>query len=128
MLDLNLLFEFSRMNCVGICAFLVPANILTTLFTLVLTALGRPSRQILLAAGMASLFSGIMVLHVLTWFLIGVVMMPTYILLGLGSLCLLTNLISVFRHKQIKVLLNALMQRSSRIYTSIGFARQNQPQ
>ena len=119
MLDLNSLFEFSRMNCVGICAFLVPANILTTSLTLILTGLGRPSRQILIAAGVAALFSGVMVSHVLTWFLIGVVMMPTYILLGLGSLCLVTNLISVFRHKQIKLLLTALVQRFARNCTRV---------
>ena len=119
MLDLNSLFEFSRINCVGICAFLVPANILTTSLTLGLTGFGRPAHQILVAAGIASLFSGIMVLHVLTWFLIGVVMMPTYVLLILGSLCLITNLISVFRHQQLKVLLDTLLQRSTKIYTKI---------
>lgn len=115
MLDFNSLFEFSRTNCVGICAFLVPANLLTTALTLTLTGLARSPRQIFLAAGVASLFSGIMVLHVLTWFLIGVVMMPTYILLSLGSLCLATNLITFFRQEQIRELLRALVRICTRV-------------
>ncbi|MGG6270488.1 hypothetical protein ACQ4M3_37455 [Leptolyngbya sp. AN03gr2] len=115
MLDFNALFEYSRSNCVGICAFLVPANLITTSLTLTLTGLDRSRSQIVVAAGIASLFSGIMVLHVLTWFLIGVVMMPTYILLCLGSLCLVTNLVAVFRQSQIRELLRALVRICTRV-------------
>ncbi len=115
MLDFNALFEFSRSNCVGICTFLVPANLLTTSLTLTLTGLAGSPRQILIAAGVASLFSGIMVLHVLTWFLIGVVMMPTYILLSLGSLCFVTNLVALFRQDQIRELLRALVRICTRV-------------
>ncbi len=115
MLDFNALFEFSRSNCVGICAFLVPANLLTTSLTLTLTGLGRSRHQVFIAAGIASLFSGIMVLHVLTWFLIGVVMPPTYILLSLGSLCLVTNLVSFFCQTQIRELLRALVRICTRV-------------
>jgi len=115
MLDLNSLFEFSRTNCVGICALLVPINLLMTSLTLTLTGLGRSSQQVFIAAGVASLFSGIMVLHVLTWFLVGIVMPPTYILLGLGSLCLVTNLIAFFRQEQIRELLRALVRICTRV-------------
>lgn len=92
MLDLNTLAEFSRNNCIGICAFLVPANILTTLLTMILTFLNRPLGQVLISTGLACLFASVMVLHVYTWFMIGVVMTPTYILLSLAVTCLLTNL------------------------------------
>lgn len=115
MLDFNALFEFSRSNCVGICTFLVPANLITTALTLTLTGLDRSRAQIVIAAGIASLFSGIMVLHVLTWFLIGVVMLPTYILLSLGSLCLVTNLVAVSRPTQIRELLRALVRICTRV-------------
>lgn len=115
MLDFNALFEYSRSNCVGICAFLVPANLITTSLTLTLTGFDRSRNQVVIAAGIAALFSGIMVLHVLTWFLIGVVMLPTYILLGLGSLCLVTNLVSVFRQAQIRELLRALVRICTRV-------------
>ncbi|MDB9460473.1 hypothetical protein PN480_08625 [Dolichospermum circinale CS-1225] len=92
MLDFNILAEFSRNNCIGICAFLVPANILTTLLTMILTFLNRPLGQVWISTGLACLFASVMVLHVYTWFMIGVVMTPTYILLSLAVTCLLTNL------------------------------------
>ncbi|MBC5796893.1 hypothetical protein H5968_17470 [Sphaerospermopsis sp. LEGE 00249] len=95
MLDFNTLAEFSRANCAGICAFLVPANILATLLTIILTFLNRPKLQIWQAAGFASMFALVMIFHVYTWFMIGVVMLPTFILLGLAITCLLTNLIAI---------------------------------
>jgi hypothetical protein len=91
MLDLNSLAEFSRANCVSICAFLVPANLLATVLTLIFAVLRRPSHYVWQAAGIGSIFAFIMVLHVYTWFLIGVVMAPTYILLWLALTCLVTN-------------------------------------
>ncbi|MFN7658093.1 MAG: hypothetical protein ACK5P3_08120, partial [Dolichospermum sp.] len=71
MLELNTLAEFSRNNCIGICAFLVPANILTTLLTMILVFLNRPLGQVWISTGLACLFASIMVLHVYTWFMIG---------------------------------------------------------
>lgn len=95
MLDFHTLAEFSRTNCTGICGFLVPANILATLLTIVLTFLNRPKLQIWQAAGFASIFAFVMIFHVYSWFMIGVVMLPTFILLGLAITCLLTNLIAI---------------------------------
>ncbi len=91
-MDYTTLFEFSRDHCVAICASLVPAILLATITTLTCVGWRRPARQVLLSAGSASLLAGVMVLHVLTWFLIGVVMVPTFVLLGLGSVCLVINL------------------------------------
>ncbi|MEA5575370.1 hypothetical protein [Anabaena sp. UHCC 0451] len=95
MLDFQTLSEFSRANCAGICAFLVPANILSTLLTIIFTVINRPTVQISQAAGFASIFAFVMMLHVYTWFSIGVVMLPTFILLGLAITCLLTNLAAI---------------------------------
>ncbi|MBH8563996.1 hypothetical protein I8748_17700 [Nostoc sp. CENA67] len=95
MLDFQTLAEFSRTNCVSICAFLVPANLLATLLTIILTAIGRPTYQVWQAVGIASIFAVVMVLHVYTWFIIGVVMAPTYILLCLAITCLLSNLAAI---------------------------------
>ncbi|MUG92033.1 hypothetical protein F7734_05985 [Scytonema sp. UIC 10036] len=92
MLDLNSLAEFSRANCVSLCAFLVPANLVATIVTMALTLFDRPAHQIWRAAGVASLLALIMVLHVYTWFAVGIVMAPTYILLLLALSCLLTNM------------------------------------
>ncbi|MEM9922661.1 MAG: hypothetical protein AAF915_02715 [Cyanobacteria bacterium P01_D01_bin.50] len=92
MLDFNTITEFSRNHCVTICAFLVPANLISTLSTMVLAALHRPLSQVLRSAGVAAFFAVAMMLHVYTWFAIGVVQLPTYILLWLAITCLFTNL------------------------------------
>ena len=92
MLELNALFEFSRSHCIGICAFLVPANLLATLQTLIFVGIGRPTLQVHLITAFASLYSGLMVLHVATWLIIGVVMIPTFVLMSLGTICLAVNL------------------------------------
>jgi hypothetical protein len=91
MLDLNSLAEFSRANCVSICAFLVPANLLATILAMTFAALRRPSHYVWQASALGSIFAFTMILHVYTWFLAGVVMAPTYILLWLALTCLLTN-------------------------------------
>jgi uncharacterized membrane protein len=95
MLDFHTLTELSRNNCIGICAFLVPANLVFTLLTIILTLVNRSIIQVGLSAAIASLFAVVMVLHVYTWFMIGVVMLPTYILLALGVSCLVINFIAV---------------------------------
>lgn len=95
MLDLNTLADFSRGNCISICAFLVPANLFMTILTISLVALRRPSHQVWQSAGTASFFASVMILHVYTWFLIGVVMAPTYILLWLAITCLVANLAAI---------------------------------
>ncbi|BAY20863.1 hypothetical protein NIES2100_06070 [Calothrix sp. NIES-2100] len=95
MLDFHTLAEFSRSNCVSICAFLVPANLLTTILTMILTALHRPSHQVWQSAGIASIFALVMVMHVYSWFVVGIVMLPTYILLCLAITCLLINLAAI---------------------------------
>ena len=91
MFDFNTLFEFSRTNCVAICAFLVPANLLFTSQTMIVTGLRRPQVQVRQAAVLACIPALVMVFHVFTWLMIGVVMAPTYILLALGSICLGIN-------------------------------------
>lgn len=92
MFDLNSLAEFSRVFCIGICAFLVPANLVATSLAVIFTVLRRPSAQVWQVAGIGSIFALVMMLHVYTWFLVGMVMAPTYILLSLGSICLCANL------------------------------------
>lgn len=100
MLDFNALAEFSRDNCIGICAFLVPANLITSLMTIILTVLRRPTHQVWKSAGLASIFALAMVFHVFTWFIIGVVMLPTYILLSLAISALLSNLAAIIWQKR----------------------------
>ncbi len=84
MLDFNTLTVFSSTYCIGICAFLIPANLIATSLTIGFTLLCRPAIEIWRSATIASIFALLIILHVFAWFMIGVVMAPTYILL-LGS-------------------------------------------
>lgn len=92
MFDFHTAADFSRTYCVAICAFLVPANLLLTSLTMLLAALRRPQIQVWRTAGIAIIPALVMIYHVFTWFMAGVVMAPTYILLLLGTTCLLINL------------------------------------
>lgn len=92
MFDFNTLAEFSRNHCVTLCAFLVPANLVATSLTMLLSLFQRPQIQIWKSAGVASFLAVLMLLHVFTWFMVGVVLAPTYILMWLAGTCLLTNL------------------------------------
>lgn len=92
MLDFNTVNEFSHTYCIAICAFLVPANLLTTLQTAIFTALNRPRMQVWASVAVAGLWATAMIFHVFSWFAIGVVMLPTYILLLMAIVCLTINL------------------------------------
>jgi hypothetical protein len=92
MLDISAVFEFSRAHCITICAVLVPANLLATLQTMIWVWQRRPLPQVQGRATIASLFALILLLHVITWWVIGVVMAPTYILSALGCVCIAVNL------------------------------------
>ena len=91
MFDPTSLLEFSRAHCVAICGGLVPLNLLLTLQTMILTGLLRPQRQVQLASALACIPAGVMVFHVWTWWMIGVVMTPTFILSGLACICVGIN-------------------------------------
>jgi hypothetical protein len=97
MFDFNTLAEFSRANCTTICAFLIPANIIASSLTIIVTVLGRPISQVWKCVGIASIFAVVMISHVYTWLMIGVVMLPTYILLFLAITCLLSNFASLWK-------------------------------
>lgn len=108
MLDFNSLLHFSHVHCVAICSVLVPMNLLATLQTLLLIGLNRPLPAIGGSAAIAITVAMIMVLHVLSWFVIGVVMIPTFVLLGLGSVCLTANLWAVSHPRSLKMVIERL--------------------
>lgn len=95
MLDIHTLFEFSRSHCIAICAVLVPANLLATLQTMLFTGFRYSTAQVQIMAAIASIYALTLLLHVFTWFVIGVVMAPTYILTVLGSVCICINFCAV---------------------------------
>ncbi|HEY9644116.1 MAG TPA: hypothetical protein V6C57_26725, partial [Coleofasciculaceae cyanobacterium] len=78
MLDISAVFEFSRTHCIAICAVLVPANLLATLQTMLWVWFRRPFAQVQRMAALASILALILLLHVITWWVVGVVMAPTY--------------------------------------------------
>ena len=86
------LCEFSRNHCVGICGCLVPFNLILSFLTLVYV--GREMSPRLIQKNAIAVYGGVtlMVLHVSTWLLIGVVMLPTYVLPIFGATCVAINL------------------------------------
>jgi hypothetical protein len=117
MLEVNTFFhcafhnigEFSRNNCVSICAFLVPANMMATLQTMVLVALYRPALELRWIISVSILYAILMILHVFSWFIAGVVMAPTFILLFLGTVCLGLNTWAIAYPDSMARLLRALV-------------------
>lgn len=120
MFDFHHLCEFSRFNCIAICAFLVPANLLATLQTTILVGLNRPLVQLVPSMTLATMLAVLMILHVFTWFMIGVVMVPTYVLLTLGSVCLTVNFWAIFNRRSMRQLLREVWLLASR---SLGWVK-----
>lgn len=101
MFDPQSIFEFSRDHCVAICSFLVPANLMTTIATLVLVIRNQPLLKIRWLMGIASVFALILFLHVSTWFIIGVITPVTFILFGLGATCLIINALALIYRQEV---------------------------
>ena len=112
MLDLEPVFEFSRQNCVAICSFLVPANLIATISTLALTVTERPLFEIKCSSAIAATFAITLFLHVSTWFMIGIVTPVTFILFGLGTTCLVVNTLAVIYRQKIVRGLSSVLSRS----------------
>jgi hypothetical protein len=91
-MDFNHILEFSRQNCIGICAFLVPANLIFTLQTLILAFWGQNPLYLRVSVGFGIITALLQIFHVASWFIIGVVTPITFILISLSSLCLFINL------------------------------------
>lgn len=125
MLDLNPLFDFSRTHCVALCSFLVPFNLLTTLTTLVFLGLQQPPRQVQRSAGLAIAGSAIMVLHVLTWFIIHVVMIQTFVLLSLAVCCLSLNTWAIAHPASLRHLIQRLAIAAQQLVSTAKANRAN---
>lgn len=121
------LLEFSHQHCLAICAALVPLNLLATSLTLGLVGCNRFHSLIHLSTAIASLFAAAIVLHVMTWFVIGVVLLPTYVLLALASFCLLINLWARLSPISLRQLLIAGLQRVRLVLNRWGFGRSLSP-
>jgi hypothetical protein len=114
MFDINFLFEFSREHCIAICACMVPASLLLTLRTLLLVGLHHSQAQVQRAGIIASLAALTLLLHDFSWFIVGVVMAPTYVLLTLVFVCLSLNIWAIVHPTSINQLLRQVLMRLAR--------------
>ncbi len=112
MFELNSIAEFSRCHCIGICAFLVPTNLCLASATMLLTALER-SPRLIYAIVTVGVFPAIaLFLHVATWWAIGVVKLPTFILPTLATTCLAIYAYAIVNRQQMKNLLVTIWEFS----------------
>lgn len=87
MFDPSWIGHFSRCHCVAICAALVPLNLLVSALVIGLVARDiAPRWRRLLALGGLPL-GGLLVAHVASWWVVGVVALPTIILPTLALVC-----------------------------------------
>jgi uncharacterized membrane protein (GlpM family) len=105
MLDLNNIAEFSRCHCIGICAVLVPLNLLLSAISTYLVGANRSTKLIYGTAAVALWPAVALFLHVATWWSIGVVMLPTFILPILATICLANQAFAVINPQQMRTLL-----------------------
>ncbi len=90
-LDFATINHLSRCHCVAICAFLVPTNLLLSTAVILLTGLDR-SPQIRRNLSIAGTFTALLLIaHVASWWIVGVVAPATFILPALGLLCTTIN-------------------------------------
>ncbi|PSB04904.1 hypothetical protein [Merismopedia glauca] len=99
MFDFSSLCEFSRTHCIAMCAFLVPANLLVTTITLSIVGFKLPQPKLWQSVSLGTFLALVMISHVFTWFMVGIVAAPTYILLFLASTCLVLNFGAVYYAK-----------------------------
>ena len=119
MLELNSIAEFSRCHCIGICAVLVPTNLLLTIGTMLSTALGRSTNTIYTTIYLSILPAIVLLLHVMTWWAIGIVMLPTYILPILAITCLTINVYAAINPQQMGDLLRKIYSVSMATYQQL---------
>ena len=115
MFDIISLGEFSRNHCVGICAFLVPANLLSTLLSLIFVVVNPPRIKLLTSVTIATIFAIILSLHVASWWIVGVIQAPTFILLALATVCISLNLWAIAEYKKEEPWLSEIVKRTLKV-------------
>jgi hypothetical protein len=92
MFDLTALHEFSRCHCVAICAALIPANLLISTAAIGLAVFDRSAAVGQRWLSRAGVICGLLLIaHVASWWLVGVVAPATFILPTLGLVCMGVN-------------------------------------
>jgi hypothetical protein len=91
MFDLDTLNHFSRCNCVAICAALIPMNLLVSTAVIGLTAIDYPAQFRQRLAVLGSFLGLLLIAHVTSWWIAGVVAPATIILPSLAVVCSIVN-------------------------------------
>jgi hypothetical protein len=91
MLDFSTINHLSRCHCVAICAVLVPTNLLLSSSVLLLTGLDRSAETRRWLSIFGTVAFALLVSHVASWWIVGVVAPATFILPSLGLLCTVIN-------------------------------------
>jgi hypothetical protein len=97
MLDFTALEHFSRCHCVAICAVLIPVNLLMSLAVIVLSALDRSPQQRRQIAMLAWLPALLLVAHVASWWVVGVIAPASFLLPFVALLCTAINCCCLWR-------------------------------
>ncbi len=124
MFDFNNIIQFSHLYCVAICGFLVPMNVLASLQPIIFTVLHRPKKEINLMALVASFYALMIILHVGSWFIVGVVRIQTFILLLFASCSLMTNIWAVSHGSSMRATVHFLQQFIVKFFKGITFQNQ----
>jgi hypothetical protein len=119
MLELNSIAEFSRCHCVEICALLVPINLCLAGATTFLVTLDRSPRMVYSTVCVSILPAIALFLHVATWWSIGVVMLPTFILPALAIICLANNAYAIINPQQMRNLVTTIIEFSIAKYQKL---------
>ena len=124
MFDFNNLIQFSHTYCIEICGFLVPMNVLASLQPIIFTVVHRPKKEINLMALVASFYALMIILHVGSWFIVGVVRIQTFILLSFASCSLMTNVWAVSHGSSMRATIQFLRKFIVKLFQTITFQNQ----
>ncbi|WP_293145400.1 hypothetical protein [Okeania sp. SIO3I5] len=99
-------------------------NVLASLQPIIFTILHRRKKEINLMALVASFYALMIILHVVSWFIVGVVRIQTFILLWFASCCLITNIWAVVHGSSMRVTIKFLQQFIVKLLKSLNFQNQ----
>ena len=119
MLEISSIAEFSRSHCVSICAVFIPLNLCVAGGTTLLVVSNRSPRLLYSTVGISLLPAIVLLLHVATWWSIGVVMLPTFILPALAMVCLVNNAYAVIAPQHMRKLAISIWEFSVAKYQQL---------
>ena len=112
------LLNFSYAHCISICAFLVPFSLFMTFGSIYHVGVGQ-QKQLYVTAGLASLAAGFMIFHAWSWWIVGVVMLPSYILPIVAVVCLAMNSWAIGHQRSLLKVIVPCVTMSRSVYSQL---------